>query len=200
MTPGPRSLEIDAEMFAGLISELARQGGGTRESGAFLLANTAADPACFDGGWQKVTAIAYYDTLDPGSLTGNIAFTADGYTALAALCRRDGLQIAADIHTHPGRHVRQSHTDAAHPMVALPGHIALIAPRFAEGTIEISDLGAHHYHGDGQWTSRYGGDVASILRVTEKQAGPARAARPFRRAAVPFRRIRRLLTTRKPRP
>ena len=43
----------------------------------------------------------YYDDLDPGSFTGGITFTADGYTALAALCRRDGLWVAADIHTHP---------------------------------------------------------------------------------------------------
>ncbi len=200
MTPDPRRLEIDAALFAGMMSQLAHRGGGSRESGAFLLTTTASEPAAADGAWQLVTAIAYYDDLDPGSLTGDITFTADGYTALAAICRRNGLKIAADIHTHPGRWVRQSQTDETHPMVALPGHIALIAPRYAQGLIEIRDLGAHHYHGDGQWTSSYGNDVASILRLTEKQARPARAADPLRHAAVLFHRSRRLLITRKPRP
>lgn len=194
MTPQLRRLEIEPALFAGLMSELARRGGGRRESGAFLLTNATSEPV--DSGWQPVTAIAYYDDLDPGCLTGNITFTADGYTTLAARCRRDGLQIAADIHTHPGRVVRQSQTDAAHPMVALPGHFALIVPRYARWPVEISDLGAHRYHGGGQWTSRYGSDVASIMRLTEhRPAPPARKHRPARKAIERLGRIRPKLTS-----
>jgi hypothetical protein len=187
MSPQPR-LQLTSTLFAELTSELARRGGGTRESGAFLLTTRVpepGDPAC----WQTVTAIAFYDDLDPASLTGNISFSADGYTALAALCRRDGLQVAADIHTHPGNWVRQSRTDATHPMVALPGHLALIAPNFARHPTRITDLGAHSYLGNGQWSSRYGNDVTSIVRLTE----PVRARSLLTRAATRIRRVRQSL-------
>ena len=134
-------LTMDKSLFTQLAGELARRGRGERETGAFLLAR-AGHPR--DGSRRPpVVAVAYYDDLDPGCLTGGITFTADGYTALAALCRRDGLQVVADIHTHPGRNVRQSPTDAAHPMTALPGHIALIAPRYARGVTSPADLGVH---------------------------------------------------------
>lgn len=198
MTPEPPRLEIGAALLAELMSELARRGGGTRESGAFLLTNAVREPSGPNGGWQPVTAVAYYDDLDPACLTGNITFTADGYTALAALCRRDSLQIVADIHTHPGRWVRQSPTDATHPMVALPGHVALIAPGFAQSPVGVSGLGVHHYQGDGQWISRYGGDIASVLRLTGRRAEPALAA-TLRRVAALLLRIRKLLTPWKPR-
>lgn len=195
-----RRLKIDTALFAEMIGELARRGGGTREAGAFLLtrAGSGSGPASQDGGWQAITAIAYYDDLDPSCLTGTITFTADGYTALAALCRRDGLQIAADIHTHPGPSVRQSRTDATHPMAALPGHVALIVPWFAQGVVKAGDLGAHHYQGDGQWTSRYDMGVDDVLRVTTAAAQAAGAARLLRRAADLLRRARKLITPRKP--
>ena len=199
MIPEPGRLEIDAALFAELMSELARRGGGTRESGAFLLKNAARDSDGPEGDWQEITAVVYYDDLDPGCLTGNITFTANGYTALAAICRRDRLRIAADIHTHPGSRVRQSQTDATHPMVALPGHIAVIAPNFAQGPVEISDLGVHRYQGHGQWASRYGPDVASVLRVADTRPEPARPPRPHRRTAGLGQRIRQLLTPWRPR-
>ena len=118
----------------------------------------------------QVVAVAYYDDLDPGCLTGGITFTADGYTALAALCRRDGLQVVADIHTHPGRNVRQSPTDAAHPMTALPGHIALIAPHYARGATSPADLGVHVLQTGGQWQSAYGRDAARIVQLTSARS------------------------------
>ncbi|HUZ56019.1 MAG TPA: hypothetical protein VMU94_26275 [Streptosporangiaceae bacterium] len=191
MNPEPGRLEIGAALFVDLMSELARRGGGTRESGAFLLQDAHPELAGDGAGWQAVTAVAYYGDLDPGSLTGNITFSASGYTALASRCRAEGWRIAADIHTHPGRWVHQSHTDATHPMVALPGHVALIAPSFAQGPVAISDLGAHVYQGNGQWTSRFGPDVARVLRLTETPAAtPLRA----RLASWFLHRARRLLT------
>jgi len=162
-------LTLDKSLFTELAGELARRGRGERETGAFLLARAGRTR---DGSRRpRAVAVVYYDDLDPGCLTGGIAFTADGYTALAALCRRDGLRVAADIHTHPLRDVRQSLTDAAHPMRALPGHIALIAPRYARGVTSPADLGVHVLQAGGQWQSAYGRDAACIVRLTS--AGPA---------------------------
>lgn len=197
MTASTR-IEIDAALFVELMAELARRGRGIRESGAFLLCGASGDQASC-GEWQRVTAIAYYDELDPDCLTGAITFTGDGYTALTATCRRDGLQIVADIHTHPGRWVGQSHTDAAHPMVALPGHVAIIAPHYARRAVKLTDLGVHHYHGNGQWTARYHDDIETVLRVVS-QPEPRRLARALRRLAALMRRVLHLLSLRRYRP
>jgi hypothetical protein len=180
-------LTMDKALFTTLIDELARRGHGERESGAFLLAQ--AGHGQDESTWQQVIAVAYYDDLDPACLTGGITFSADGYTALSALCRRDGVRAVADIHTHPGGQVSQSTIDGAHPMTALPGHIALIAPRYAHDTTDASDLGAHVFQGAGNWTSRYGRDVTEILQLTTPPA-PA-AGRPVRAL---LRRLHRLLT------
>lgn len=164
MTREHYGLTMDKSLFAALISELARRGHGEREAGAFLLTSSARDPDRCQR--QHVTALVYYDDLDPHCLTGGITFTADGYTSLATRCRRDGLRVAADIHTHPGRSVAQSHTDAAHPMSALPGHVALIAPRYAQGVTNAAQLGVHILRDSGQWTSLYDRYAARFVRLT----------------------------------
>ena len=61
----------------------------------FLLARAGRGPD--RGVRQRVIAVAYYDDLDPHCLTGGITFTANGYTALAMLCRRDGLRVSAAV-------------------------------------------------------------------------------------------------------
>jgi hypothetical protein len=162
VTATRHGLTIDKSLFTQLASELARRGRGECETGAFLLARAGQEA----GRRARVIAVAYYDDLEPGCLTGGITFTADGYTALATLCRRDGLQVAADIHTHPLHDVRQSPTDAAHPMTALRGHIALIAPRYARGVTSPADLGVHVLQAGGQWQSAYGRDATRIVRLT----------------------------------
>ena len=162
------------ELFTELLAELAHRGAGHRESGAFLLAERlpAADP----DGPVTIAAIAYYDDLDSNCLTGGITFSAEGYTALNARCRRDGLLVAGDIHTHPRNRVVQSDIDASHPMAALDGHLAFIAPNYARGPIGLEDLGAHVFHPDG-WTSYLGPDVATVLTLTRPAHRTLRTAR-----------------------
>jgi hypothetical protein len=181
-------LTMDKTLFTHLVGELARRGKGKRETGAFLLAR-AGHP---QGGSRRprIVAVAYYDDLDPGCLTGGITFTADGYTALAALCRRDGLRVVADIHTHPGRNVRQSPTDAAYPMRAMTGHIALIAPRYASGVTSPADLGVHVLQAAGQWQSAYGPEAARIVQLTSARSAATRlqAVARWLRSLIPTRR------------
>lgn len=184
------SLTIDAALLSDLLMQLARRGGGVRESGAFLLSLSDSTGDC-----APVTGFALYDDLDPRSLTGGITFHAEGYTALAATCRRLGVRVVGDVHTHPRDWVGQSTTDATHPMSALPGHIALIAPRYAVGDITVGDLGAHRHLGGGRWQSYYGDDVATLLHVTGTRRG-LRLPRWLRdltrrlRATLTFRRSR----------
>lgn len=129
-----------------VVVQLRRRGKGHRESGAFLLGQ--AHPTRV---FARVTAVAFYDDLDPYSLTGGITFHADGYSRLGDLCRAQGLQVVADIHTHPGRWTQQSWIDASNPMVAIPGHVALIVPNYADGRSRLRDIGVHVYEGGGKW-------------------------------------------------
>lgn len=175
---------IPPQLFTTLISGLAERGRGHRESGAFLL--TGSDHP-LDELPQPVTAIAFYDDLDPGCLTGRIDFHSVGYVALQQLCRRDGLRVVADIHTHPADRVQQSRIDADHPMVALDGHVALIAPNFAAGVTDVSQLGVH-LRADGAWTSHYADRAAGLVLVP--QPIPAVGPAPWWRrllSRLPFR-------------
>jgi hypothetical protein len=164
-------LILDDALLQGLLRELAERGQGRRESGAFLLTDRA-HPA--DGLPQPVTATAFYDDLDPACLAGAIDFGAAGYSALNALCRADARRVIADIHTHPYRHVRQSAIDAAHPMVAVDGHVALIAPHYAVGVTDVAQLGVH-VRNDGHWLSFYGDEATVVVVVRAHRPIVARA-------------------------
>jgi proteasome lid subunit RPN8/RPN11 len=161
-------LVIDGTLFADLITELAARGQGRREAGAFLLADRAHRSERMP---TPVIAVAYYDDLDPHCLNGAITFSAAGYTALNALCRRESLRVVGDIHTHPYRYVRQSHIDARHPMVAVDGHIALIAPHYAVGVTDVAQLGAH-IRDRGHWMSFYGKQAAATVVIKPPRPGP----------------------------
>jgi len=41
-------------------------------------------------------------------------------------------------------------------MIALPGHIALIVPDFAERLVVADELGIYEYKGEHQWTDHSG--------------------------------------------
>jgi proteasome lid subunit RPN8/RPN11 len=158
-------LEISWLNLTRLIAELARRGAGQREAGAFLLAPRETVGTAAQGARPRVAAVAYYDDLDPKSLTGGITFGAAGYSALNAYCRAHRMRVVGDIHTHPGSWVGQSAIDAAHPMSAVKGHVAIIAPNYGRGRIRFSDLGIHVFNAPG-WTSHFHHDVQSIIATT----------------------------------
>jgi hypothetical protein len=175
-------LTIAPELFTTLVAGLAARGQGHRESGAFLL-TARSHPE--DQLPQPVTEIVFYDDLDPDCLTGGIDFHPVGYGALQNLCRREGLRVAADIHTHPAHRVQQSRIDATHPMVARDGHIALIAPHFAAGVTTASQLGVH-LRAAGAWTSFYSNRAAELVLIAQQRSHAARAPW-WRRLAVRLR-------------
>jgi len=155
-------LLISRRRFTRLLRELHGRGEGRRESGAFLLAHRDASPIA---GGQEVTEILYYDDLDADCLTGGITMHATGLSRLNQLCRERRLRVLGDIHTHPSTYIQQSRIDATHPMIALPGHFAFIAPNYAGGPILPTDLGAHRLLPGGAWERAYGADVAGMLQV-----------------------------------
>lgn len=128
-----------------LIAELARRGQGERESGAFLLAPTSGP------GTSTVADVAYFDDLDPTCLNGAILLQSSAFTLLWDLCAQKNMRVIADVHTHPTAHVRQSDIDRENPMIASAGHVAIIVPTFASGSIRAENCGVHIYRGSRQW-------------------------------------------------
>ena len=131
-----------------LLTLLRRRGhDGDHESGAFLLGRRRSD------GHARVVDFELYDDLDPGCLdTGIVRFDGRHFGSLWDLCRRRGLTVVADVHTHPGGSL-QSDSDRAHPMISRAGHIALIIPRFAARPVRRDEIGIYRYQGAKCWHS-----------------------------------------------
>ncbi|HEY7415867.1 MAG TPA: hypothetical protein VH593_11790, partial [Ktedonobacteraceae bacterium] len=141
-----------------LLRELARRGRGLRESGAFLLGKC-------QGERRVITSFICYDDLDPHCLdSGVVVFDGAGYGPLWQHCRNNQLEVVADVHTHGGS-ARQSSDDRDHPMIATPGHVALIVPGFAQHLVGASDVGLYEYRGNHCWREYNGGAARSFFYI-----------------------------------
>jgi proteasome lid subunit RPN8/RPN11 len=151
-------LSCSARLWRAGLQELAQRGEGKRESGAFLLGER----------WRsrrRIRRFVCYDDLDPCCLeTGIVVFDGAGYGPLWQLCRETGLDVVADVHTHPGL-AQQSDADRRHPMVATAGHIAIIVPWFAERVVTPADLGVYEYRGQHSWTDHSGQDARRFFYI-----------------------------------
>lgn len=141
-----------SKLWRTLLHELARRGGGHRESGAFLLGKRL-------DGRRVIRSFICYDDLDSHCLDrGIVVFDGAGYGPLWQYCRKAQLEVVADVHTHRGP-ARQSAADRDHPMIATPGHVALIVPGFAQRSVGARELGVYEYLGEHRW-QRYDVKVA----------------------------------------
>ncbi len=151
-------LSCSSKLWRAGLTELRRRGDGRRESGAFLLGSR-------DGERRAISRFVFYDDLDPGSLdTGIVVFDGVGYGPLWRMCRETGLQVVADVHTHPGIS-RQSSADRDNPMVAERGHLALIVPEFARRRVGPSELGIYEYEGDHRWCDHTGKKAGKFFYI-----------------------------------
>jgi proteasome lid subunit RPN8/RPN11 len=126
-----------------LAAKLRERGGGYREAGAFLLGRRVGDT-------RVVEDFILYDDVDPTALRGIIVFDAGRIDLVWARCAELGMEVVADIHTHPAG-FGQSSTDRAHPMIPQKGHLALIMPNFAQRAFEPPQLGIYEYRGRDGW-------------------------------------------------
>lgn len=156
-----KQITIGAFTWFRLVRELRARGAGQRESGAFLLGK-ADDPA------RRITAFVCYDDLDSSALdNGYVLFHGPGYSALWTMCSARKLEVLADIHTHPGRDVRQSSIDQKHPMLPVVNHVALIAPRFGHTSRwSLREVGIHVFEGGERWKRHDPGDPAAPIRIS----------------------------------
>lgn len=160
--PRPR-LSMDAALWDELLEKLRERGNGVRESGAFLL-------GVGDGARRTARRIVLYDDLDPNCLNeGYVHFDGRHYGRLWEICAQESLSVVADVHTHPCG-PGQSHSDKTHPMVSIPGHIALIVPNYAQGAVTAGDVGVYVYRGRYRWTEYRGRGAAAVLKVNVEEA------------------------------
>lgn len=152
-------LEFAQGVWTGLMDDLRRRGRGQRESGAFLLGEIR-DTGRFVHTWLP------YDELDPGSLAyAYVRLSSDAFTKLWAICADHGLQVVADVHTHP-LGPGQSPSDQANPMIGLPGHVAIIVPRFAAGNVRPENVSVNTYLGEKRWQNAFGAAAAELIKIS----------------------------------
>jgi proteasome lid subunit RPN8/RPN11 len=153
-------LELPRALYDSLIADLARSGRGEKESGAFLL-------GALEGGRRRVSSYLMYDQVAPLSSSKHayVAFTAEEMARAWEHCCAVGLQVVADVHTHPFGPA-QSRSDRAHPIVSMAGHVALIVPSFALGSPEPADLGVHVFGGSGRWHSVFHEAAGAAIHLT----------------------------------
>lgn len=156
-------LEFQAGLWPALIQHLRQQGSGVRESGAFLLGHkgTSAKVATRFLPYEQLQADALHDDY--------VALSAASFATLWDICRKHGLSVVADVHTHR-LGAQQSRSDRANPMVALAGHIAFIVPKFAQGQVRLGDLGMYVYQGNHQWATYSGRDVENLVTIVGVQS------------------------------
>ena len=153
-------LEIERALYARLMADIARSGRGVKEAGAFLLGSIAPET-------RKATSYIMYDmvALESSRKHAYVAFTSQEMARAWEMCYASGLQVVADIHSHP-QGPQQSLSDRANPIVSLPGHVALIAPFFAMRNPQPVDLGVHIFEGAGRWRSMFQAEARNTISLT----------------------------------
>jgi proteasome lid subunit RPN8/RPN11 len=140
-------LSCAKRLWNDILAELERRGGSRHEAGVFLLGKVR-------GGHREVQAVIFYDDLDSEVYSSGVCVLhGDAFAKLWAVCREKKLTVVADAHTHPGG-AFQSSSDKANPMVACPGHIAIIIPNYAQAPVNPRSIRIYEYCGHHDWTDR----------------------------------------------
>lgn len=153
------SLKVPRSLWDDLTRHLNTASAGRQESGAFLLGSVD------DAGGREAASFVPYDALEAATLHAQaVRVRTVAFSRLYDLCEQRKQQVIADIHAHP-RSARPSFIDRANPMMAVPGHIALIVANYAYLPVRLDEMTFNVYEGPGQWFTAAGRDVANYLEV-----------------------------------
>lgn len=151
-------LSCSSRIWQECLGELAHRGQGEHESGAFLLGSR-------NGTKRTVEWVVYFDDLEPNCLDyGIVKLSGEGYGKLWELCRTRSTQVIADVHTHPGL-ARQSSIDCENPLIAVPGHVAIIVPNFAQHLPSHAELGIYEYLGNHRWKAHLHSQASNFFYI-----------------------------------
>jgi len=140
----PTPLVCRQRLWHSILLDLRKRGLGHRESGGFLLGRRTENS-------RSIEAFIPYDAIDPNALQGYIVFDGSKMDQVWQECRKLGLQVVADVHTHPSGFVGQSNMDQENPMLPERGHIAIIIPNFAAQLSMPGEIGIYEYRGRDGW-------------------------------------------------
>jgi proteasome lid subunit RPN8/RPN11 len=138
-----RPLQCRRRLWVSILADLRARGRGHQESGGFLLGRRG-------GSSRSIEAFLAYDVVDPLALRGHIEFDGSRMDVVWNECRRRGLEVVADVHTHPSG-FGQSDVDKANPMIPETGHLALIIPNFARRLYLPGNIGIYEFCGRDGW-------------------------------------------------
>jgi hypothetical protein len=154
------TLRLSRALWTDVTGELHHRTEGFHESGAFLLGRRS-------GSERQVTAVVYYDELDPHAYdSGVCVLEAAAFGQLWDRCTASGLSVMADAHVHP-LGAGQSRADRENPMIARPGHLALILPDMAKAPLRLSSIGFYEYLGDHRWRAHGGQNISCVLKIED---------------------------------
>jgi hypothetical protein len=154
-------LHLTRSLWLELTTGLHHRTEGFHESGAFLLGHKCDD-------YRRALTLVFYDELDPRAYESGICILhAAAFTDLWSRCAELDMTVVADAHVH-GRRARQSRSDRENPMIARPGHIALILPLMARAPVRRWAVGYYEYLGDHQWHAHGGCQVSRVLRIEDE--------------------------------
>jgi proteasome lid subunit RPN8/RPN11 len=155
---GDEILTFTGRLWRTCMAELRRRGRGLTESGCFVLGK-------IEGKKRRAVRCVYYDDLDSKAYSSGVCILeGSAFSPLWEICRAEGLTVLADIHTHEGE-AFQSRADRENPMIARPGHLAVIVPLFARGPVWRHRLGYFRYEGDHRWTDLSGWRARARLKT-----------------------------------
>jgi len=154
------TLHLSRAFWLHITGELHHRTEGRHESGAFLLGRRT-------GSAREATTAIYYDDLDRRAYdTGVCVLGADAFGRLWDKCAEQSLSVVADAHVH-SHGARQSWSDRGNPMIARPGHLALILPLLAKPPVRLWSVGLYEYLGDYRWCSHGGRYVTRVLKIED---------------------------------
>lgn len=154
-----KPIVVTRELWVQTWTGLQKRGGGVRESACVWggIRSTAQDTA---------QSVVFLDDL-PGVNAGARYHQLSRKTveALFKILMTNHHMIVADIHTHPGRWVDLSPTDAEHPVEFRRGLPAMIIPNFAMNPPTLDGLGLHEYMGEGDWRRLSPAETTNVMRI-----------------------------------
>lgn len=124
--------------------------------------------ALFDAGRRSVEGVALFagvrdgdafsiqQTIIPQQLAGSVeegllyVVKGDELHRISLELFDAGLQLIAQIHSHPGR-AYHSETDDAYPIVTVLGGISIVVPDFARGGIDLQQWEVYRLHPNKEW-------------------------------------------------
>ena len=150
-------LELSPALWDATLAHLRQQGAGVRESGGFLLGKVQRDR-------RVATHFLPYEQLQRDALQADfVQLSAASFSRLWDYCADHDLDVVADMHTHRYG-AAQSRSDSENPMLAIAGHLALIVPDFAQGPVQLEEVGLYLYQGAHRWQRFRGPPVTTLIK------------------------------------